>query len=272
MQKVKGVVPLIEKIAMQEYTLSFLFLSFSFSLSPLSLSLADPSYAKTPSPGRSSSLHHILEEETLPFPEAGLPPTPPSRSSHPHTPHSSEPASLTVSPYPSLPSSPPRHTQTLTELANLGKNASALFSKVKTLTTQLSEKIETQQTQKQVKNVVKDIFSSLAIPQQHGGVATGSSGGGGGGSGSGGSHDLSMTSSHLFQNSDFALPISPQSEPEMGEFAAVGSPPTATSSDQSDGRMSAPMSPPPALISLLEEDLSHDPKLAEFSEATMEAM
>ena len=156
-------------------------------------------------------------------------------------------------------------------MANLGKNASALFSKVKTLTTQLSEKIETQQTQKQVKNVVKDIFSSLANPQQHGGVATGSNVGGAGGGGSG-SHDLSMMSSHLFQNSDFALAISPPSEPEMGEFAAVGSPPTALSSDQSDGRISAPMSPPPALTSLREEDLSHDPKLAEFSEATMEAM
>ena len=156
-------------------------------------------------------------------------------------------------------------------MASLGKNASALFSKVKTLTTQLSEKIETQQTQKQVKNVVKDIFSSLTIPQQHGSVATGSSGGGGGSS-SGGSHDVSMMSSHLFQNNDFALPISPPSEPEMGEFAAVGSPPTALSSDQSDGRMSAPMSPPPALTSLLEEDLSCDLKLAEFSEATMEAM
>ena len=240
----------------------------------LSLPTPDPSYAKTPSPGRSSSLHHILEEETLPFPEAGLPPTPPSRSSHPHTPHGSEPTSLTVSPYPSLPSSPPRHTQTLTEFANLGKNASALFSKVKTLTTQLSEKIETQQTQKQVKNVVKDIFSSLAIPQQHGGVATGSGGvaTGGGGSGSAGSHDVSMTSSHLFQNNDFALPISPQSEPEMGEFAAIGSPPTTLSSDQSEGRISAPMSPPPALMSLLEEETSCDPKLAEFSEATMEAM
>ena len=128
-----------------------------------------------------------------------------------------------------------------------------------------------------MKNVVKDIFSSLAIPQQHGGVATGSGGvttGGAGGSGSGsaGSHDVSMTSSHLFQNNDFALPISPQSEPEMGEFAAIGSPPTALSSDQSDGRISAPMSPPPALISLLEEETSCDPKLAEFSEVTMEAM
>ena len=251
-------------------------ISLSLSLS-LPLSPSDPSYAKTPSPGRSSSLHHILEEETLPFPEAGLPPTPPSRSSHPHTPHSSEPASLTVSPYPSLPSSPPRHTQTLTDLAALGKNASALFSKVKTLTTQLSEKIETQQTQKQVKNVVKDIFSSLSIPQQHGGVAIGSGGvatGGarGSGSGSAGSHDISMMSSHLFQNNDFALPISPPSEPEMGEFAAVSSPPTTLSSDQSDGRISAPMSPPPALMSLLEEETSCDPKLAEFSEATMEAM
>ena len=148
----------------------------------------------------------------------------------------------------------------------LGKNASALFSKVKTLTTQLAERVETQQTQKQVKNVVKDIFSSLAIPQQHGGVASS------GGSGSGGSHDVSMMSSHLFQNNDFALPISPPSEPEMGEFAAIGSPPSAMSSDQSDGRMSAPMSPPPALTSLIEEEKSCDPKLAEFTEATMEAM
>lgn len=176
-----------------------------------------------------------------------------------------------MSPYPSLPSSPPRHTQTL---ADFGKNASALFSKVKTFTTQFAEKVETQQTQKQVKNVVKDIFSSLASPQQHGGMATGSSSsgaGGGGGSGSGGSHDFSMMSSHLFQNNDFALPISPQSEPEIGEFAAIGSPSTALSSDQSDGRISAPMSPPPAMTSLLEEELSHDPKLAEFSESTMEA-
>ena len=168
-------------------------------------------------------------------------------------------------PYPSLPSSPPRHTQTLTDLANLGKNASALFSKVKTLTTQFAEKIETQQTQKQVKNVVKDIFSSLASPQQHGGQATGSSSSGGG------SHDVLMMTSHLFQNNDFALPISPQSEPEMGEFAAVGSPSTALSSDRSDGRISAPMSPLPASTSLPEEELSYDPNLAEFSEATVEA-
>lgn len=123
-----------------------------------------------------------------------------------------------------------------------------------------------------MKNVVKDIFSSLSIPQQHGGVATSSGGVASGGASGGGSHDVSMTSSHLFQNNDFALPISPQSEPEMGEFAAIGSPPTTLSSDQSDGRISAPMSPPPALSSLLEEDLSRDPKLAEFSEATMEAM
>ena len=220
----------------------------------------DPTLSKTPSPapGKPSSLLYIPEEEYLPFPEAGLPPTPPSRGSYTHTPHSSEPASLTVSPYPSLPSSPPRHSQPLADLTLLGKNASALFSKVKTLTTQLAEKVDTQQPQKQVKNVVKDIFSSLASPQQHGGVP------------GGGSHDASMTSSqHVFQNSDFALPVSPASEPEMGEFAVIGSPPTA-SSDQSDGRTSAPMSPP-IMMSMVEEQ-SRDPKLTEFSEATMEAM
>ena len=224
------------------------------------------SVSKTPSPGRSSSLHHI-EEESLPFPEAGLPPTPPSRGSYPHTPHSSEPTSLTVSPYPSLPSTPPRQSQPLADLSLLGKNASALFSKVRTLTTQLAEKVETQQTQKQMKNVVKDIFSSLANPQQHS-----HGGGGGGGVSSTGSHYTPMTSSqHLFQNSDFALPISPPSEPEMGEFAAVGSPPTA-SSDQSDGRVSAPMSPPPAVMSPVGGEMSHDPKLIEFSETTMQTM
>ena len=210
----------------------------------------------TPSPGRSSSLHYIAEEESLPFPEVGLPPTPPSRGSQPHTPHSSEPTSLTASPYPSVPSSPPRHSQPLADLTLLGKNASALFLKVKTLTTQLAEKVETQQTQKQVKNVVKDIFSSLSSSQPLSGA---------------GSHDISMTSSQqVFQNSNFALPISPPSEPEMGEFAMVGSPLKA-SSDQSDGRISAPLSPPP-LMSMLEEEISFNPKLTEFSKATMEAM
>ena len=233
-----------------------------YDFNEMILTISDPSHAKVPSPGRSSSLHHILEEESLPFPEAGLPPTPPSRGSYPHTPHSSEPTSQTVSPYPSLPSTPPKHSQPLADLTLLGKNASALFSKVKTLTTQLAERVETQQTQKQVKNVVKDIFSSLSSVQPHGHVGVSSSG----------SHDVSMTSSqNVFQNSDFALPVSPPSEPEMGEFAAVGSPPTA-SSDQSDGRNSTPLSPPPLPLSMTEEERSCDLKLAEFSQSTLEAM
>ena len=91
-----------------------------------------------------------------------------------------------------------------------------------------------------------------------------------------GSHDpwVMSSSQHVFQNNDFALPLalSPPSEPEMGEFAALGSPPTA-SSDQSDGRISAPMSPPPALMGVaVKEETSCDPKLAEFSKNTMEAM
>ena len=107
-----------------------------------------------------------------------------------------------------------------------------LFNKVKNLTTQLTEKVDVPQPQKQMKMAVKDLLSSLTGQQavSH--------------DFSGRSHDQAMTVSsvnqHVFYNSDY---VTEDGEMEIAEFA-LSSP---SASDQSDGRISAPMSPPPPL-------------------------